>query len=742
MHLRSAFKALPALLALALLSGHSFFSSAASYYRTSLQDMTTRASAVVEVNVLSRTYPAMPDDQFQRTHVQVAVTRNLKGALPENITLDLPGGVRGNQVFLVADSADFQIGERAMVFVKEPQPGQYMVQDLGLGKFNIVTRDGLDFVESPLCPKAMRDNAGADASLLTKSIPYDAFCTLVSSYAKNEEPRVSPLKLAMNLQNSTSHVCDPNKPCSISADALRMADAAKQSRSHWSFALCCAFMALCAGVVVYARRRNRSVAVPARARSFKSVLLVLTASLLAGAALSGSWSLAYVASGPVWNLADTTQPAKVSNGQVVWKQSTQVSKTNSNVMADVQSSFDKWASVNNCTLAFTNAGTTTNTQHSSSDNVNFVAWDPNPSSDFSSATLAITYSVYTVGSPSYFIDCDIIFNDRDFSWGTGGVGNSKSVSLHEIGHFVGLAHTTNSQAVMYPYDQGYLQLSSDETTAAQTFYPGSGTKTPPPPPPGSVTAVVAASPVSGPAPLNVGFDGSASQASGTTISSYQWNYGDGASGSGQTASHSYTSPGSYTATLTVSDNSGNTSSATTTITVTSGGSQSGGGGTGGGTGGGGIGGGSGGTNTGTVLKGSFKLNFRASGYDSFALTMLSENIVNYTPNPNGGSLVSGTVNIAGAQYPFTFNPFSQKVQSSGALKVSVRQNLATIAITLKNVNLQSALATVGAGNESDFGKQITVPVTVSLNDGSGLMLSNQVPFTYYSAANKAGMGKY
>src|SRR6266404_4945133 len=103
MHLsKSLFKALPFLVALVLLTGHSFFSSAASYYRTSLQDMTARASAVVEVNVLSRTYPAMPDDQFQRTHVQVAVTKNLKGALPETITLDLPGGVRGNQVFVVA----------------------------------------------------------------------------------------------------------------------------------------------------------------------------------------------------------------------------------------------------------------------------------------------------------------------------------------------------------------------------------------------------------------------------------------------------------------------------------------------------------------------------------------------------------------------------------------------------------------------------------------------------------------
>src|SRR6185295_4528943 len=132
------FKALPILIAFVILTGHSFFSGAASYYRTSIQEMTTRAAAVAEITVVSRSYPEMANDEFQRTHVQVQVNKNLKGALPEAITLDLPGGVRGNQVFFVADSADFQIGERAMVFLKEGQNGQYMVQDLGLGKFNVI----------------------------------------------------------------------------------------------------------------------------------------------------------------------------------------------------------------------------------------------------------------------------------------------------------------------------------------------------------------------------------------------------------------------------------------------------------------------------------------------------------------------------------------------------------------------------------------------------------------------------
>ncbi len=50
------------------------------------------------------------------------------------------------------------------------------------------------------------------------------------------------------------------------------------------------------------------------------------------------------------------------------------------------------------------------------------------------------------------------------------------------------------------------------------------------------------------------------------IVSYLWDFGDGASGSGKTVSHTYASTGVYTVTLTVQDAAGN--NATTTVTVT------------------------------------------------------------------------------------------------------------------------------------------------------------------------------
>jgi PKD repeat protein len=52
-----------------------------------------------------------------------------------------------------------------------------------------------------------------------------------------------------------------------------------------------------------------------------------------------------------------------------------------------------------------------------------------------------------------------------------------------------------------------------------------------------------------------------------TISSYAWVFGDGASGSGVSASHTHSTPGTYTARLTVTDNRGATGTTTATITV-------------------------------------------------------------------------------------------------------------------------------------------------------------------------------
>lgn len=118
-----------------------------------------------------------------------------------------------------------------------------------------------------------------------------------------------------------------------------------------------------------------------------------------------------------------------------------------------------------------------------------------------------------------------------------------------IGHYVFTLTVTD--------DDGTSTTDTIEITIA------SPSNTPP-------VAHIAATPTSGGTPLNVQFDASASSDSDGSIVAYQWDFGDGHLGSGNTATsmaplHSYAQPGQYTATLTVTDDGG--AIATTTQTI-------------------------------------------------------------------------------------------------------------------------------------------------------------------------------
>jgi PKD repeat protein len=84
---------------------------------------------------------------------------------------------------------------------------------------------------------------------------------------------------------------------------------------------------------------------------------------------------------------------------------------------------------------------------------------------------------------------------------------------------------------------------------------------------GGLKAVISAMPSSGAVPLSVSFSGTGSTDTSGTITSWTWNFGDGATGSGAATSHTYITAGTFTATLTVTDSLNATSAATANITA-------------------------------------------------------------------------------------------------------------------------------------------------------------------------------
>ncbi|OAI43833.1 hypothetical protein AYO38_10375, partial [bacterium SCGC AG-212-C10] len=80
-------------------------------------------------------------------------------------------------------------------------------------------------------------------------------------------------------------------------------------------------------------------------------------------------------------------------------------------------------------------------------------------------------------------------------------------------------------------------------------------------------AVISATPSDGLAPLAVSFSAAGSTDPDNDALTFIWNFGDGATATGASASHTYASNGSFVATLTASDGAGGTDTVSQTITV-------------------------------------------------------------------------------------------------------------------------------------------------------------------------------
>jgi hypothetical protein len=162
--------------------------------------------------------------------------------------------------------------------------------------------------------------------------------------------------------------------------------------------------------------------------------------------------------------------------------------------------------------------------------------------------------------------------DADENWHIGTNTDLYTVAVHEAGHALGLAHSDNPAAVMYPYYRLGANIATDDIAGIQSLYgaPG-GTSTPATPvAPTPSLALTISTPAknSSTTAATIAVAGTTSSGQGTVRVTWQTDHGSSGSATGTTQWSAPSVPlvvGSNTITVTASDSS---RKAVQTVTVT------------------------------------------------------------------------------------------------------------------------------------------------------------------------------
>ncbi|HTG14382.1 MAG TPA: NBR1-Ig-like domain-containing protein [Blastocatellia bacterium] len=387
-------------------------------------DLIIGARAIVTGKVLSIESGFDKEQERIYTYITVRVKEVLKGQITERkIVLKELGGQVGDRGLTVFGNPQLERGEKVLLYLDTWKDGSLRTYQMLMGKFSIVKDEttGHEFVE-----RSSGDNN----------------VTVLRPQSHNGQPDGA---VTDRMEFSTyKHM-------------VRNILAANRERSRQ-----------------FERTYYRHIPVLAQPAEYSE--------MVRRGGIQPAW--VYISTAhPRWFQPDSGQP-------VTFKVNTD-GAPGSQIMNDVTAALDAWSTIPNTNLQLVNGGTTTACQPSSSTNVILFnncdgRWSASPTC---SGTLAlgglgwtgattvingVTFHQATSGFVSFNPYASCFF---------GTACNVREVMTHELGHAIGLGHTTDSTATMYAqahFDGRCAGVKQDDMSAIQFIYPGSGGGGPPP----------------------------------------------------------------------------------------------------------------------------------------------------------------------------------------------------------------------------------------------------------------------